>query len=77
MVQRFYFDLTNGEDLIRDDEGVDASGLVEAVKEAQSALDELRGGYQPDMPGAGWHLIIRDEAGATLKTLPFNDDTPH
>ena len=77
MGQRFYFDLTNGQQLIRDDEGVDASGPDEAKNEAQAALDELRGGQQADMPGAGWQLIIRDEDGVTLETLPLDDGVVH
>ena len=77
MGRRFYFDLTNGEDLIRDDDGVDASGLDEAIKEAQAALDEMRGSHSADMPGAGWKLIIRDEDGAIQKTLPLDADGFH
>ena len=74
---RFYFDLTNGQELIRDDEGVDASGPDEAKKEAQAALDELRSGQQVDMPGVGWQLIIRDGDGVTLETLPLDEETSH
>ena len=36
MSQRFHFDVTNGEKLIRDDEGVDASGPDEAIEEAKA-----------------------------------------
>lgn len=71
MNQKFYFDLTNGEDLIRDDEGVDASGPDEAIEEARAVLSEMRKGDGATMPGDGWQLIIRDEDGATVKTLPL------
>ena len=77
MGRRFYFDLTNGQDLIRDDEGVVATNLGEAVKEAQAALDDMRGRHPGDFPGTGWELIIRDEDGATLKTLPLDDSGFH
>ena len=69
MGQRFYFDLANGQELIRDAEGVDASGPDEAKREAQAALDELRDGHEADMPGGGWQLIIRDQSGMTLKAI--------
>lgn len=72
MTQRFYFDLRNGQELIRDAKGVDASGPDEAKKEARAALNELRGGHHADMPGVGWQLVIRGEDGATLETLALD-----
>lgn len=71
MSRRFHFDLTNGEETIRDAEGVDASGPDEAIEEAQAVLDEMCSGEGTAMRGGGWQLIIRDEDGATLKTLPL------
>jgi hypothetical protein len=38
VILRFYFDLSNGDDIIRDDEGVDASSPDEAIDEARAAL---------------------------------------
>ena len=77
MGPRFYFDLTNGQELIRDAEGIDASGPDEAKKEAKAALDELRGSHEADMPDVGWQLIIRDENGVTLETLALDDSVFH
>ena len=71
MNQKFYFDLTNGDDLIRDDEGVDASGPEEAIEEARAVLGEMHRGDGAKMPGDGWQLIIRDEDGAIVETLPL------
>lgn len=77
MIQRFHFDLTNGKRLIRDHEGVDASGPDEAITEAQVALDELRNNDWITMPGAGWRLLIRDESGMTLRSMPLTDVSVH
>lgn len=74
LAQRFYFDLRNDHDLIKDDEGVEAIDLDQATTEAQAALDEMRGASPADMSEARWQLDIRDEEGAILKTLPLNDD---
>ena len=71
MSQRFHFDLTNGEETIRDAEGVESSGPDEAIEEAQAVLDEMCSGEGAEMRGAGWQLVIRDKDGATLKTLPL------
>lgn len=54
MGQRFYFDLTNGQDFVRDDEVVEASSPDEAIKEARAALKEMRGGDGTKMPGNSW-----------------------
>lgn len=77
MSQRFHFDLTNGEKLIRDDEGVDASGPDEAIEEAQAALEYMRGNEEVLAPGDGWQLIIRDESGLTLKAIALDDGASH
>ena len=71
MSKRLYFDLTNGQDIIRDPEGVDASGLDEAIGEAQAVLDEMSGNAA-FTPEDSWQLMIRDEDGAILKTLPLS-----
>jgi len=69
--QRLYFDLTNGQETIRDAEGVSANGLDEAIGEAQAVLDEMQSStaYAPE---DSWQLLIRDEDGTILKTLPLN-----
>ena len=72
MTSRYYFDLTNGLDTLRDDDGVEAGSLDEAIRHTQSVLDEIRDDGNASAFEDGWHLVIRDESGATLKTLPVN-----
>ncbi|WP_375408133.1 DUF6894 family protein [uncultured Methylobacterium sp.] len=73
MVQRFHFDLTNGEELIRDTEGIEASGPDEAIEEARAALADVRGNEDAAVPTEGWQLIIRDASGVTLKAISLDD----
>lgn len=70
MAQRFYFDLKNGHDFIRDNEGVEAHDLDQATDEAQAVIDEMRDRDDFAASNGEWSLAIRDERGTTLKTLP-------
>lgn len=73
MTSRFYFDLTNGLDTFRDDDGVEANDLDDATRQTQTVLDEIRDDGNASAFEEGWHLIIRDESGATLKALPVTE----
>ena len=73
MTSRFYFDLTNGLDTLRDDEGVEADDLDDATRQTQTVLDEISADGNASAVENGWHLIIRDESGATLKTLSVTE----
>ena len=77
MSQRLYFDLTNGQDFIQDTEGVEAEFLGEALEEAQSALTEMRHSGAAGTPADGWQLIVRDENGMTLRSMPLDDGGFH
>ncbi|MGU3536299.1 DUF6894 family protein [Methylobacterium sp. A54F] len=68
MAVRFHFDLENGEDTIRDEEGVEAVDLSEAMTEAASVIQDFRrelGARVPDR----WTLAVRDETGAVVARL--------
>lgn len=77
MTTRFYFDLKNGQEILRDVEGVDANSPDEAIKAAQSVLDEMRGNDEPQQQETGWQLIIRDEKGLTFRVMSLDNDTFH
>lgn len=70
LAQRFYFDLTNGSTILRDEEGVPASSLDQAIQEARFVLDEMRRSEELSEQQDGWTLIIRDADGNELATLP-------
>lgn len=71
VAQRYHFDLNNGHDLIRDDKGVEAHDLDQAIKEAQAVLEEMRRSKKLLASDKGWRLVIRDESGASLMMLPL------
>ncbi|WP_244424529.1 DUF6894 family protein [Methylobacterium nodulans] len=71
MAQRFYFDLTDGFTTIRDNEGVEAEDLADAVKQAEAALEEMRAAGELADFEEGWRLVIRTGADANLATIPI------
>jgi hypothetical protein len=64
VAQRFYFDLTDGLTAIRDDEGVEADDLADALKEAEAALQEMSASGELTDLEEGWRLVIRTGADA-------------
>ena len=77
MCQRYFYDLTNGDDHMRDTEGVVASGPDEAIEEARAAMADMRSNEESPVPAEGWQLVIRDESGMTLRSLPLDDGGFH
>jgi hypothetical protein len=74
MHSRFYFHLTNGEDVIGDEVGALAADIHAAVSYALDAIEQLR----TEDPSAvaewlGWKLEITDEAGRIIETLSLDD----
>ncbi|GEP12473.1 DUF6894 family protein [Methylobacterium gnaphalii] len=68
MPARFHFDLEQGTEAIRDEDGVEVRSLSIAIEQAQLSIDELREtGELAD--GDGWTLVIRDERGTALHRL--------
>ncbi|WP_457094378.1 DUF6894 family protein [Microvirga sp. P5_D2] len=75
---RYYFNLTNGETMIRDDEGIAASSIQAAVLSAMEAVEELRA--QDPLHSdewQGWWLEIVDVSGRAVQTLPLDVLSAH
>jgi hypothetical protein len=74
MHSRFYFHLNNGEDVIRDEEGILVSDIDAALIAAMEVIQELRA---EDAVSAaewqGWRLEITDEAGRVIESLSLDD----
>ncbi|ACA21235.1 hypothetical protein M446_7009 (plasmid) [Methylobacterium sp. 4-46] len=68
-MQRFYFDLADGVTTIRDDVGVEAVNLDEALEEAEAVIREMRANGELAHLGDGWTLSIRAEAETVLAIL--------
>jgi hypothetical protein len=68
---RFYFDFENGHETIRDDEGVEADDLDQALDDAQSAIQEIAQELKHGALGDEPVLIVRDETGSSIARLPI------
>jgi hypothetical protein len=69
MTERFFFDLVCGDEVIQDDEGVEARDLDQALAEARSAIAEMADEVMEDGSGQPWAMIVRDETGALVRRL--------
>lgn len=68
MGSRYYFDLEDGDEAIRDDIGVEASSLEQAVEVAREAFDEMR--ESGELPVGNWEMVVRDASGTLTRRLP-------
>ncbi len=70
---RYYFNLTNGEEWIRDEEGIEVSSTESALIAAMEMIEELRA-EDPSSASEwqGWRLEIVDSAGRMVHTMPLD-----
>jgi hypothetical protein len=74
MSSRFFFNLTNGEDVICDDDGILVSDIHAALIYAMEVIREL----QAEDPSTaaewkGWRLDITDDTGRVVESLSLGD----
>ncbi len=69
---RFYFDVENGKETIRDEQGVEAEDASEALEEARSVIDEMADGLAISDRDSPWTLVVRDSTGAMVGRLPIS-----
>ncbi|MPR12038.1 DUF6894 family protein [Microvirga tunisiensis] len=75
---RYYFNLTDGDDMIRDEEGIEASSIQSAVVSAMEAVEELRAQAPASSDEwLGWRLEIVDTSGRALQVLPLDALSAH
>lgn len=72
---RFYFDLENGRQILRDTDGIDANSPAEAFMAAQSVLEEMSDCDDLLILEDGWQLIIRNEIGVALISISLDGST--
>jgi hypothetical protein len=75
---RYYFNLTNGDSMIRDEEGIAAASLHAAVVSAMEAVEELRA-QDPSNSDEwqGWRLEIVDATGQAVQSIPLDALSAH
>lgn len=75
---RYFFNLTNGETMIRDEEGIVTSSIQRAVVSAMEAVEELRA-HDPSNSDEwqGWRLEIVDASGQAIQAIPLDALSAH
>jgi hypothetical protein len=68
---RFFYDLTDGQEILRDDEGAEADGLAEAIQQARIVIEEMKAAGELDGLSGSWRITVRGEDGAALTSLPI------
>jgi hypothetical protein len=75
---RYYFNLTNGETMIRDQEGIEAITIQAAVISAMAAVEELRAQDPTNSDEwRGWRLEIVDASGQAVQIIPLETLPSH
>lgn len=75
---RCFFNLTNGEEVIRDEEGLEVSNIETAVGYALEVIQELRVEAGSDLQEwQGWRLEIVDSTGRIVESLPLDASGLH
>jgi hypothetical protein len=70
---RYYFHLTNGEAVIRNNEGIEASSIHSALISAMEMIEELRTEDPSEADEwQGWRLEIVNSSGQTIHTMPLD-----
>jgi hypothetical protein len=75
---RYYFNLTDGEIMIRDEEGIETASLQAAVMSALEAVEELRA-QDPSHSDEWqrWRLEIVDASGRAVQMIPLDARSAH
>ena len=70
---RYYFNLTDGDTMIRDEEGIEASSIQAAVVSAMEAVEELRAQDPLNSDEwQGWQLEIVDASGQAVQIIQLD-----
>ncbi|MCJ2096524.1 hypothetical protein MKK67_29050 [Methylobacterium sp. J-072] len=71
MSQRFFFDVSNGDETIPDEAGIEAATVDEVLAEARDVIIEMADeaiGIDLDQR---WTMVVRDAAGSIVGRLPI------
>ena len=77
MPSRYYFNLTDGYEVIPDEVGIEVSDARAALIHAFEAIEELRreANASPS-EWEGWRLNIVDDSGRLIHSLPLDNPPP-
>lgn len=68
---RLYFDIERGDDMLRDEVGVETTNVEGAVSDAQRAIKESLGELAPGNKGEDWVMVARDGRERVVAHLPI------
>ena len=68
---RFYFDFENGEEVVRDNDGFEATNLKQAIADALDVILEVAEETATNRPDDLWTLVVRDQTRAPVAYLPI------
>jgi hypothetical protein len=66
VMPRFYFDIFDGQNWIRDAEGIECPSVRAAMEQAKSALPDLARDELPDGAALKMMVVVKDEAGQVI-----------
>lgn len=69
VAQRFYFDLTDGNTIIRDEEGVEVDDAQAALEQAEAAVQEMRADGELAGLRGSWKLLVRTSTDTVLTVI--------
>ncbi len=69
VAQRFYFDLTDGNTIIRDEEGVEVDDAQGALEQAEAAVQEMRADGELVGLKGSWKLLVRTSTDTVLSII--------
>ena len=73
---RYYFNLTSGDEVIRDRDGIELSDIHSALLHAMKAVEELRAeDPSSSQEWKGWRLEIVDASGRLVHSLSLDQPT--
>ena len=71
---RYYFHLTNGEQVLDNHKGLDLPGDAAAREDAVVLARDLKhGAAMPGWDWAGWFVVIKDQRGNKVDEVPIAD----
>jgi hypothetical protein len=76
MPSRYYFNLTDGDEVIRDEDGIEVSDVRTALLYAFEAIAELRQEDAALSEWQGWRLDIIDGSGNLIQSIPLDSPAP-
>jgi hypothetical protein len=71
---RLYFHVTNGSEIIRDEQGIEVPSLDHARREALRTIAEVRAEDPASRDWSGWTFRITDPGGRVVLLLDLDGD---